>query len=53
MLGPMEPEHVSLEKAFFAAVPPRPAPWHRRAVWWALVTLLRFRPLRALLLRAR
>jgi hypothetical protein len=48
---PDEPHHESLEQAFFAAVPPRRAPWHRRALWWALVSLLKFRLLRALLLR--
>lgn len=52
MLTRMEPKHVSLEKEFFAAVPPRPAPWRRRVLWWTLVNLLRFRLLRALLLRA-
>jgi hypothetical protein len=50
---PEEPRHESLEQAFFAVVPPRRAPWRRRALWWALVRLLQFRLLRALLLRSR
>lgn len=46
-----EPAHESLEAEFFAVVPPRPAPWYRRLLYWSLVKLLRLRMLRALLLR--
>jgi hypothetical protein len=48
-----EPDHQSLEREFFAAVPPRRAPWRRRALWWSLVSVLRLPWLRALLLRRR
>lgn len=46
-----EPAHRSLERVFFAAVPPRRARWHRRALYWSLVTVLQWRVVRALLLR--
>jgi hypothetical protein len=47
------PRHESLEAVFFAAVPPRPAPWPRRAFLWLLPRLLAFGPARALLLTLR
>lgn len=41
ILGSMTgPRHQSLEAKFFAAVPPRRAPWHRRAAYWLLPRLL-------------
>jgi hypothetical protein len=47
------PRHESLEAVFFAAVPPRRAPWLRRAAYWLLPRLLAFAPLRALLLNRK
>lgn len=47
------PRHQSLEAVFFAAVPPRPAPWPRRALLWLLPTVLAYWPARALLLKLR
>ena len=47
------PHHKSLEAVFFAAVPPRPAPWRRRVLLWLLPSLLTLAPARALLLKLR
>jgi hypothetical protein len=47
------PRHESLEAVFFAAVPPRRAPWPRRALYWLLPRALAFAPLRALLLKRK
>jgi hypothetical protein len=47
------PRHESLEAVFFAAVPPRPAPWHRRAIYWLLPRLLALGLARTLLLKLR
>jgi hypothetical protein len=47
------PRHESLEAVFFAAVPPRRAPWLRRAAYGLLPRLLAFAPLRALLLNRK
>jgi hypothetical protein len=45
------PRHESLEAVFFAAVPPRPVPWRKRALWWWLLRLLAFAPTRKLLMK--
>ena len=45
------PRHESLEAVFFAAVPPRAVPWHRRALWWLLLLLLETPLTRKLLLK--
>lgn len=45
------PRHESLEAVFFAAVPPRPAPWHKRAYWWLLLRLLALPLTRKILLQ--
>ncbi len=44
-----EPRHTSLEREFFAAVPPRAAPWHRRLRWWLLLRALSLRPVQIFL----
>jgi hypothetical protein len=43
------PKHTSLEREFFAAVPPRKAPMHKRAMWWLLFTLAALPPIQALI----
>jgi hypothetical protein len=43
------PKHTSLEREFFAAVPPRKAPMHKRAMWWLLLTLAALPPIQALI----
>ncbi|MEO8309142.1 MAG: hypothetical protein ABI616_14005 [Pseudomonadota bacterium] len=43
------PKHTSLEREFFAAVPPRPAPWLRRARWWLMLRAVSLRPVQILL----
>ena len=43
--------HESLEAVFFAAVPPRPVPWPKRALWWLLLLALEMPPTRKLLLK--
>ena len=45
------PRHESLEAVFSAAVPPRPAPAWKRAVWWLLPRVLSLAPVRALILK--
>jgi len=47
------PRHESLEALFFAAVPPRRAPWLRRAAYWLLPRVLAVAPIRALLMRRK
>jgi len=47
------PRHESLEAVFFAAVPPRRAPWLRRVAYWLLPRVLAVAPLRALLLKRK
>jgi hypothetical protein len=47
------PRHQSLEALFLRVLPPRPVPWRKRAFWRVLLTLLKFAPTRALLLRLR
>ena len=49
--APAAPRHESLEAVFFAAVPPRPAPAWKRAVWWLLPRVLSLAPVRALILK--
>ena len=51
--APTSPRHESLEAVFFAAVPPRRAPWPRRALYWLLPRVLAFGPVRALLLNRK
>ena len=48
-----EPRHESLEAVFFAAVPPRKAPWPRRVLYWLLPRVLAFGLVRALLLKRK
>jgi len=43
------PRHTSLEREFFAAVPARAAPWHRRLRSWLLLHALALRPVQILL----
>jgi hypothetical protein len=43
------PRHTSLEKEFFALVPPRPVPFKRRAVWWLLFALAALPPVQMLI----
>jgi hypothetical protein len=43
------PRHRSLEREFFAAVPPRPAPLRRRISWRVLLWLAALPPVVALL----
>jgi hypothetical protein len=45
------PRHSSLEREFFAAVPPRPAPWLRRVRWWLMLRAVSLRPVQMLLER--
>ena len=45
------PKHTSLEREFFAAVPPRPAPWLRRVRWWLMLRAVSLRPVQMLLER--
>ena len=45
------PRHISLEREFFAAVPPRPAPWSRRVRWWLMLRAVSLRPVQLLLER--
>jgi hypothetical protein len=45
------PKHTSLEREFFAAVPPRPAPWLRRARWWLMLRAVSLRPVQKYLER--
>jgi hypothetical protein len=45
------PKHTSLEREFFAAVPPRPAPWLRRTRWWLMLRAVSLRPVQLLLER--
>jgi hypothetical protein len=45
------PRHTSLEREFFAAVPPRPAPWLRRTRWWLMLRAVSLRPVQLLLER--
>jgi len=51
--SPTIPRHDSLEAVFFAAVPPRRAPWLRRALYALLPRVLAFAPVRALLLNRK
>jgi hypothetical protein len=43
------PRHTSLERDFFAAVPPRPVPLLRRVSWRLLLWLVALPPVVALL----
>jgi hypothetical protein len=43
------PRHTSLEREFFAAVPPRAVPLRRRAGWWLLLRLAALSPVAALI----
>jgi hypothetical protein len=43
------PRHTSLEREFFAAVPPRPAPLLRRVSWRLLLWLVALPPVVAIL----
>jgi hypothetical protein len=45
------PVHTSLEREFFAAVPPRKAPFKRRIVWWLLLRLIALPPIQRLILK--
>jgi hypothetical protein len=45
------PKHTSLEREFFAAVPPRPPPWLRRARWWLMLRAVSLRPVQFILER--
>ena len=45
------PRHTSLEREFFAAVPPRIASLRRRAQWWVLLRLAALPPVAALIRR--
>ena len=45
------PRHTSLEREFFAVVPPRAAPLHRRALGWLLLRLAALPPVAALIRR--
>jgi hypothetical protein len=37
------PQHTSLEREFFAAVPPAPVPWTRLALWQLILRVLQLR----------
>jgi hypothetical protein len=45
------PRHTSLEREFFAAVPPRPAPLLRRVRWWLMLRAVSLRPVQIFLER--
>jgi hypothetical protein len=45
------PVHTSLEREFFAAVPPRKAPLKRRIIWWLLLRVIALRPVQSLILK--
>lgn len=45
------PGHVSLEREFFARVPPQRAPLWRRLSWWLLLRLVALRPVQYLITR--
>jgi hypothetical protein len=42
-------QHTSLEREFFAAVPPRQAPLLRRLRWWLLLRAVSLRPVQVFL----
>jgi hypothetical protein len=49
--APERPVHVSLEREFFAVVPPQRAPLTRRLSWWLLLRLAALKPVQALILK--